>query len=113
MFQAGQGILGKIPFKDGQYPRYARTYLVVKVTTTHLSVLNVSSVVGKEHKLLFSTNRQIVKYNPPFSKGSFVKLDSLVTIPLSDCKSYGVHLLQGGLCLDAAELSSIISSIVA
>lgn len=113
MFQAGQGILGIIPFKDGTLPSGPRTYLIVEVTSTHISVLNVSSVAGKEHKLLFPYNRQIVKYNPPFLKDSFVKLDSLVTIPVSDCASYKVHTLHRGACLDASELSSIIASIVA
>lgn len=113
MFQAGQGILGTIPFRDGNRPSSPRTYLIVEVTSTHISVLNVSSVAGKEHKLLFPTNRQIIKYNPPFLKDSFVKLDSLVTISVSDCATYRIHTLHGGACLDANELSSIIADIVA
>lgn len=111
MFQTGQGILGVIPFKDGNTPSKPRTYLIVKVTSTHISVLNVSSVAGKEHKLLFSSNRQINNYNPPFLKESFVKLDSLVTISQSDCTTYQIRILHGGDCLDSKELSLIIANI--
>lgn len=74
--------------------------------------MNVSSVAGKERKLLFPANRRIAKYDPPFLVDSFVKLDSLVTISLADCTTYQVHTLHGGACLDAAELASITSNII-
>lgn len=47
-FSAGQGILGKIRFKDGEMPAYNRTYLVFAVGTDYLEVVNISSIKGKE-----------------------------------------------------------------
>ena len=106
----GQGVLGIVPFKDGTVPAYRRTYLVVGVTGAEVELLNVSSSDGKEHKLLYQSNRVIVNYRPPFLKRSFVKLDSLVSIPLSTAKS--LKILHNGDCLDGNELQLIIDSII-
>lgn len=110
MIQIGQGVLGRIPFKDGEIPRYDRTYLVVGIDSTNIELLNVSSVIGKEHKLLFPHNKLIVNFNPPFVKSSFVKLDSLTDVPLS--MSSSLRILHNGDCLDSTELQSIIDNIV-
>lgn len=110
MLQIGQGVLGKARFVDGSYPQYPRTYLVVSVDTDKIGVLNVSSTAGKEHKLLFPANRSIIKYNPPFVKDSFVKLDSLTYITISEAGSF--RALHNGDCLDGVELQAIISAIV-
>ncbi len=61
-FMEGQGVLGKIPFKDGTIPAYNRTYLVVNVSSDYIEVLNVSSIAGKERKLAYLTNKRISKY---------------------------------------------------
>lgn len=52
-FIAGQGIFGKITFKDGCMPDYARTYLIVEATSDYIEVLNVSSIREKKENLLF------------------------------------------------------------
>lgn len=109
MLQVGQGVLGKVRFKDGDFPKYPRTYLVVSVTSTQIGLLNISSTAGKEHKLLFPTNRSIKNYEPPFKKDCFVKLDSLTYVPVSQTDEF--LLLHGGDRLDPSELKSIISAV--
>ena len=104
-FIEGQALLGRIMFKDGKYPSYDRTYLIVKVEDDYIEVLNVSSLKGKERKLAFSTNRKIHLYNPPFMKPSFVKLDSLTRINKCDYDRF--HLLCKGKCMDKHELRNI------
>lgn len=106
----GQGVLGKVLFNDGTMPAYDRTYLVVGVTNVYIELLNVSSTVGKEHKLLFPSNKLIKNYNPPFIKSSFVKLDSLSRITLLEAAN--LKVLHGGDCLDNNELKDIIDSII-
>jgi len=109
MVRIGQGIYGKARFVDGTYPQYDRTYLIVSVTSDHVGILNVSSIAGKEHKLLFPTNRKIINYNPPFLKDSFVKLDSLVYVATADIGQF--RILHGGDCLQKQELDVIIQLI--
>lgn len=106
----GQGVLGRVPFRDGTMPEYNRTYLVVGLESSGVKLLNVSSLAGKEHKLFFSTNRLIKNYKPPFQKKSFVKLDSLITVSNTQIKSF--KLLHGGACLDKEEVNGIIASII-
>lgn len=106
-FSAGHGILGKIRFKDGVMPAYDRTYLVVAVGADYLEVVNVSSIKGKERKLLFPSNEPLKKYKPPFMVPSFVKLDSLVRVQFSDCVN--LQILHGGQKLDSGELNRIIA----
>lgn len=108
-FSAGHGILGKIRFKDGVMPAYDRTYLVVAVGADYLEVVNVSSIKGKERKLLFPSNEPLKKYKPPFMVPSFVKLDSLVRVQFSDCVN--LQILHGGQKLDSGELNRIIAKI--
>lgn len=105
VIQIGQGVLGRIQFRDGNAPEYPRPYLVVFVSATQVGLLNVSSVLGKEHKLLFSTNKHLMKYDPPFQKDSFVKLDSLVYVDLTVAVTF--RILHNGDSLDQGELKSI------
>lgn len=109
MFRVGQGLLGRVAFRDGGIPEYDRPYLIVYVSDTEIGLLNVSSVAGKESKLLYPTNRNIVKYNPPFRKSSFVKLDSLTYITYVEASA--MRVLSGGLALDQHELNSIVASV--
>ena len=104
-FVVGQGILGKIRFKDGAFPAYDRTYLIVAVTENYIEVLNISSIKGKERKLAFSTNERLRLYNPPFLMSSFVKLDSLTRVDKDDWKNF--QILNSGRVLDEAELLRI------
>lgn len=108
-FSAGHGILGKIRFRDGEMPAYDRTYLVVAVGVDYLEVVNVSSIKGKERKLLFPSNELLKKYRPPFMVPSFVKLDSLVRVQFSDCVN--LQILHRGQKLDSGELNRIIAKI--
>ena len=43
-FVAGQGVLGRITFKDGINPEYNRTYLIITAMESYIEVLNVSSI---------------------------------------------------------------------
>lgn len=104
-FIVGQGILGRIPFKDGEIPAYDRTYLIVTVETDYIEVLKVSSIRGKERKLAFRTNEPLRIYCPPFVKPSFVKLDSLTRVPSSEWEN--LILLNGGKALDYTELERV------
>jgi hypothetical protein len=79
----GSGLYLQIPyFIDGGPCDSPRTFLVIGIdsATNVITALNVSSVEGKEEKLLYSTNHKIEKYNPPFKKSSFVKLDAVYEI---------------------------------
>lgn len=105
-FQAGQGVLGRIRFKDGQMPAYDRTYLVVSADENSIHVLNVSTIKGKERKLFFPFNERLKVYRPPFMYPSFVKLDSLTEIPLQECSE--LKILYGGQQLDGTELKRIV-----
>lgn len=70
----------KIPsFADGGPCSYNRTFLVIEVdlTNSKISILNVSSIRGKEHKLSFPTNLRIINFQPPFVMPSFIKLDAV------------------------------------
>lgn len=109
-FEVGQGVFGKIPFKDGEIPAYKRVYLVVGVTDDYIEVLNISSTQGKERKLAYRTNKKLEKYCPPFDKPSFVKLDSLTRVDKQQCKS--LKILFNGEKLDALELAQIIEKII-
>ncbi len=104
-FKEGQGILGRITFKDVVMPSYDRTYLIVTVSTDYIEVLNVSSVHGKERKLAFPKNKKLNKYCPPFRKPSFVKLDSLTRVSSSEWGN--LRILNGGKTLDTNELARI------
>lgn len=102
-----QGILGKIPFRDGKEPEYPRTYLIVNANEDGITVLNVSSTRGKEHKLLFQTNYPLRSYNPPFVKRCFVKLDSAVYVPADKFEFYEIQTLHSGDLLNESDFSEI------
>ena len=105
VFVEGHGVLGRVQFVDGTMPSYNRTYLVVNVSNDYIELLNVSSIKGKERKLAFPTNEQLLVYNPPFLKPSFVKLDSLVRV--AQCDWGGLTILNQGTPLNRTELNRI------
>lgn len=105
-FIIGQAIWGKLRFPDGAFPEYERPYLIVGVDGDYLEILTVSSVAGKEWKLTLPTNKELSKYDPPFPRRTFVKLDSFQKVHISDLES--VRIAKGGQTLDATELSEII-----
>ncbi|MBP5592097.1 hypothetical protein J6Y50_09645 [bacterium] len=106
-FAAGQGILGRIRFADGNMPEYDRTYLITAATDDYLEVLNVSSIKGKERKLFFPSNERLKIYHPPFAKPSFVKLDSLTKVYKTDWNQ--LKILCGGRTLDKNEFARILN----
>jgi hypothetical protein len=69
------------------------------------SGLNVSTVRGKESKLLYRTNFELSEHDPPFPKPSFVKLDSLVSISFEGAKA--MRILSGGRVLNDNDLLNI------
>ncbi len=105
-FYIGQAILGRIPYPDGEMPEYIRPYLIVGVQADCIFTLNVSSTRGKERKLAFPVNEALIKYNPPFNRSSFVKLDTLTRIDVADF--YRFRLAHNGARLDSGELERII-----
>ena len=73
-FVAGQGVLGRIRFVDGEVPAYDRTYLVVTAEPDYIEVLNVSSIRGKERKLAFPTKESALSEATTFTEWfSFVR----------------------------------------
>lgn len=109
MLKVGQGLLGRICYANGEMPPYNRPYLIVEMDAHQVGVLNVSSVAGKEHKLLFRSNYRMAQYDPPFLKDSFVKLDSLVY--LSHDIAAQMRVLHGGECLDTSEMGNILRAL--
>ncbi len=109
-FIAGQAFWGRIRFPDGNLPAYDRPYLVVGVDGDYVEILTVSSVTGKEWKLSIPTNREIINYDPPFPKRTFVKLDSLQKVHINDLSN--VMIAKKGRTLDTAELSEIINAVI-
>lgn len=69
-------------YADGGTSRGPRSFLVIDtdVVTNKITLLNVSSIRGKSHKLLYPSNEPIKRYNPPFYLRSFVKLDAIYQI---------------------------------
>ena len=109
MFAISQAILGRVSYINGENPDKDRVYLVVDVFSDGIEILDVSSVKGKEHKLFFTSNKEIKNYNPPFLKQSFVKLDTLRKIPIAQAGS--LRLLAKGKVLDGNEMSIIQDSL--
>lgn len=109
-FVAGQAFWGKIRFPDGTFPAYDRPYLVVGIDGDYIEILTVSSVAGKEWKLTLPSNKEIFNYNPPFPRRTFVKLDSLQKVHITNLSN--VNIAKNGKTLDAVELSEIIKAII-
>lgn len=80
----GHVIVLSLPFANGNPCTYKRPFLVIEKTNSILKLLNISSIEGKEHKLLFPSNVIIREYNPPLDYPSFLKLDELYVIDYFD-----------------------------
>ncbi len=102
---AGTGFILQLPFADNGVVSYKRPYLVIGEENNFLLLLNVSSTKGKEHKLLFDSNEEIVKYKPPFIFKSFVKLDALYKV--EKCPTLFKFILSKGQSLAVDELDRI------
>lgn len=109
-FVVGQAFWGKIRFPDGEFPAYERPYLIVGIDDEYIEILTVSSVAGKEWELTLPTNKEIFKYDPPFPRRTFVKLDSLQRVHISELAT--VRIAKSGRALDETELSEIIKFVI-
>ena len=105
-YQEGQGLLGRIRFRDGEYPQYNRPYLIVRVGDDVIGTLNVSSTKGKEAKAAFPSNYPLKQFAPPFAMDSFVKLDSYCEISYQEANQ--MRLLAGGRPLNTTDLQEIL-----
>lgn len=103
----GNGVGIIIPaFATEKGTPYPRTLLVID-TNPYLkkfTLLNVSSVRGKEHKILWSSNEPLTCFNPPFRVPSFVKLDEMYI--LDYFSEFDRAVFSSGV-LDAVELKRI------
>lgn len=72
--------------------------------TNTLKMINVSSLKGKEHKLLYDSNIEIKQYFP-LKVPTFAKLDTLYTIDNFDDLQNFVSF--NGIKLNSTELSNI------
>ena len=108
MIKCGQGLLLEMDYADGERITKKRPFLVIEVSEKKIKVLNVSSSKNKEHKLGFKSNKRINKYNPPFLKPSFVKLDALYIIEKDSRLKH--FLLNKGRKIFQVELENIIES---
>ncbi len=111
-FKIGQGILVKIPYKDGVGTPKNRSYLIVDIDygKCKIKILNVSTVQGKETKLVrYRTNIKLIKYNPPFIRESFVKIDSSQEVDFGQAEKF--RILCDGKVLAKDELGEILSKL--
>lgn len=108
MIKCGQGLLLEMDYADGERITKKRPFLVIEVSEKKIKVLNVSSSKNKEYKLGFKSNKRINKYNPPFLKPSFVKLDALYIIEEDSRLKH--FLLNNGRKIFPLELENIIES---
>ena len=110
MLLVGQCIAGQMAFKDGTMSAYWRPYLVMGVDAARreVSILNISSTDGKEHKLLFPTNVPLLNSMPPLAKPSFVKADSLQVISFDNARDF--DLLSGGALISPTDLKAVLDA---
>lgn len=101
----GTGFILQLPFADNGALSYKRPYLVIGEENNFLLLLNVSTSKGKEHKLLFDSNEEIVKYKPPFKLKSFVKLDALYRV--EKCPTLFKSIISKGQTLATDELDRL------
>ena len=110
MYKVGQGILGRIKLIDGYLSDKDRTYLIAEVNDDSISILNVSTIKGKEWKVTLKDNYSLKNFNPPFVKPCFVKLDSLTTVSVEEIKQNS-HVLHAGETLNNNDMNYILNHI--
>lgn len=106
--EPGIGLLLNLPYADGGMDSKQRPYLVIGKEDNSFMLLNISSVAGKERKVLFDSNYLIKQYNPPFLKPSFVKLDAIYKVEI--CSALNNFVLCGGNKLNAAEMVNLLNA---
>ena len=110
MLLQGQCIIGCMPFKDGTASNYRRPYLVVDVDHNNetVHVLNISSVIGKEHKLAFNSNVLLSHSIPPLLQQSFVKVDSHQSLSFEAAKEF--KLAANGAPIHNDDLTAVLAA---
>ncbi|MBR3152944.1 MAG: hypothetical protein IKF52_05025 [Clostridia bacterium] len=95
------------PILDGNsYGNKKRYMLVINCDNENntIEMINVSSIKGKEHKLLYDSNIEIKNYNP-LPVPTFAKLDTLYTIDnFSDLQKF---MSFNGTKISNSEISNI------
>lgn len=102
---SGHGLLLRLPFADNGVLSNNRTFLLIGEEDKYILLLNVSSIKGKEHKLLLSSNEEIKKYNPPFKMKSMIKFDALYKV--EKCSELNSCILCDGKTLDPEEFERL------
>jgi hypothetical protein len=103
----GHALLLQIPyFADGEPGQYSRPFLVIGANQDLVQLFNVSSISGKEARLVFFENKIIKNFDPPFQKPSFVKLNAVYQI--ERFSNLEKSIMCGGRTLDRKEMSDII-----
>jgi hypothetical protein len=104
----GNGIVLIVPrFINGNPNIYPRPFLVIDADSAQntVSLLGVSSIKGKEHKLLYPSSIPLKAFNPPFDVPSYAKMHELYVCEYF--KGLGVMVSPSGT-LNVTELQSII-----
>lgn len=104
----GQGLLLKGQFANGSTCDYERPFLIIDVNSACVSALNVSSIRGKERKLIMKSNLRLSLYRPPFVAPSFVKLDEVYLF--QNFPELDQFLTSKGNMLDGNELNKVVRS---
>ncbi len=95
------------PLLDGNSQENKKRYMLVincDDENNLIKMLNVSSLKGKEHKLIYDSNIEI-KNHSPLPVPTFVKLDTMYMIDnFNDLQNF---ISFDGVKLDNAELSNI------
>lgn len=105
MISEGHSLLLKIGYADGGEADKFRPFLIVKSKDELLYALNITSLRGKEHSVLYNNNLVINRYRPPFKHKSMVKLSAIYVLP----KINGLEkcLLCGGDKINSLEIKYI------
>lgn len=109
ILQEGQFIHFIPPKLDGNTNNTKKRYLLIlniDNTTNTIQMLNVSSLKGKEHKLLYDSNFLIQNYFP-LPLPTFVKLDVLYIV--HNFKFLSKYIAFNGIKLNNSEFSIIKS----
>lgn len=101
----GLGLLLRLPFADNGVLSGKRTFLVIDEEEHYILLLNVSSIRGKERKLLWPSNEEIQKYNPPFRVASMLKLNALYKV--EKCAEISSCILCQNQSLDTNEFNRL------
>lgn len=88
-FKPGQRIRGSFPFVDSKVePPYPRFYLIAAIEGDKAYIYNITSMkLDNMHQVKYSDRYAVGTLEEavrPFTKGSFIKLEQLQMVPLSD-----------------------------